>query len=62
MTSTWFWPTDKQLETQVEMYQYQKDAPAEHKQQHDMQQRPYNGDRVFRIGRARGSGRLQMIS
>ena len=47
MTSTWFWPTDKQLETQVEMYQYQKDAPAEHKQQHDMQQRPYNGDRVF---------------
>ena len=28
MKSTWFWPTDEQLKTQIEMYDCQKGAPA----------------------------------
>lgn len=47
MTSTWFWPTDEQLETQVEMYDCVKDAPAKYRLQNNMQQRPYNDSHVF---------------
>ena len=47
MESTWFWPTDEQLETQVEMYDCVKDAPAKWRLQNDMEQRPYNGAHVF---------------
>jgi len=47
MASSSFWPTDKQLETQVEMYDCVKDAPAKHRVQNDMQQRPYNDAHVF---------------
>ena len=47
MESTWFWPTDKQLKTQVEMYDCVKDAPAKWRLQNDMEQRPYNGAHVF---------------
>lgn len=47
MKSTSFWPTDKQLETQVEMYDVVKDAPAKYRLQNDMQQRPYNDAHVF---------------
>lgn len=48
MTSTSFWPTDKQLETQVEMYDCHKDAPATWKSENAMEQRPYNDrSRVF---------------
>ncbi len=47
MTSTSFWPTDKQLETQVEMYDCVKDAPARYRRQNNMQQRPYNDSHVF---------------
>ena len=47
MTSTWFWPTDEQLKTQIEMYDCQKDAPAKWKLQNDMEQRPYNDGHVF---------------
>lgn len=47
MESTWFWPTDEQLETQVEMYDCVKDAPAKYRRQNDMQQRPYNDSHVF---------------
>ena len=47
MKSSWFWPTDEQLKTQVEMYDCQKDAPAKWRLQNDMQQRPYNDSHVF---------------
>jgi CubicO group peptidase (beta-lactamase class C family) len=47
MNSSTFWPTDKQLETQVEMYSCVKDAPAKYMVQNNMQQRPYNDSHVF---------------
>jgi CubicO group peptidase (beta-lactamase class C family) len=47
MASTWFWPTDEQLKTQVEMYDCVKDAPAKYREQNPMQQRPYNDAHVF---------------
>jgi CubicO group peptidase (beta-lactamase class C family) len=47
MASSSFKPTDQQLKTQVEMYDCVKDAPAKHRLQNEMQQRPYNDDHVF---------------
>jgi len=47
MESTSFWPTDKQLESQIEIYDCIEGAPAKYRLQEDWQQRPYNGDRVF---------------
>ena len=47
MKSTWFWPTDDQLKTQVEMYDCVKDAPAKWRLQNEMEQRPYNDAHVF---------------
>ena len=47
MESTWFWPTDEQLKTQVEMYDCVKGAPAKYRLQNDMEQRPYNDAHVF---------------
>lgn len=47
MNSSSFRPTDRQLETQVEMYGCVKDAPAKYRRQNNMQQRPYNGPNVF---------------
>lgn len=47
MKSTWFWPTDEQLKTQIEMYQCQKGAPATYMLQANWQQRPYNDGHVF---------------
>ena len=47
MNSSWFWPTDEQLKTQVEMYDCQKGAPATWRLQNDQQQRPYNDGHVF---------------
>lgn len=47
MSSSSFRPTDRQLETQVEMYDCVKDAPAKYRLQNDMQQRPYNDGHVF---------------
>lgn len=47
MHSTSFRPTDKQLETQVEMYDCVEDGPAKYRRQNNMQQRPYNGSHVF---------------
>lgn len=47
MKSTWFWPTDKQLKNKVELYALKKDAPAEWREEMDMQQRPYNDSHVF---------------
>jgi len=47
MASSSFWPTDKQLKTQVEMYDCAKDAPAKYRLQNEMEQRPYNDAHVF---------------
>ena len=47
MKSTWFWPTDKQLETKIELYETQKDAPAKWVEEMGWQQRPYNDAHVF---------------
>jgi methyl acetate hydrolase len=47
MKSTWFWPTDKQLESKIELYAYKKDAPAEWVEEMGWQQRPYNDSHVF---------------
>ena len=47
MTSSSFWPTDKQLATQIELYNCVKDAPAKYRKQNDWQQRPYNDGHVF---------------
>jgi len=47
MMSSSFLPTKKQLETQVEMYDCVKDAPAKYRLQNEMQQRPYNDAHVF---------------
>ena len=47
MKSTWFWPTDKQLTTKIELYKTQKDAPAIWVEEMPSQQRPYNDAHVF---------------
>ena len=48
MKATTFWPTDEQLETQIQMYEPLKDAPARYKEFANWEQRPYNDrTRVF---------------
>lgn len=47
MKSTWFWPSDRQLRKQVEMYRTFDDAPAQRIEEHPWQQRPYNDSHVF---------------
>ena len=47
MKSTWFWPTDKQLKTQVEMYDTHDGAPATYRLENGWEQRPYNDSHVF---------------
>ena len=47
MKSSWFWPTDKQLKNQVEMYIVRAGAPAEWVSENGNQQRPYNDSHVF---------------
>lgn len=47
MKSTWFWPTDKQIESKIEMYICKANAPAEWREEMPWQQRPYNDSHVF---------------
>lgn len=48
MGATWFWPTDKQLQTMIEMYDCHAGAPATWREQDDWEQRPYNDKtRIF---------------
>ncbi len=47
MKSTWFWPTDKQLETQVELYYCAAQGPAKYRREESTMQRPYNDSHVF---------------
>ncbi len=46
MTATGFRPSDKQLETQIELYQCKAEMPAIRQREADMQRRPYNGPNV----------------
>ena len=47
MKSTWFWPTDKQIENKIELYTYKENAPAQWCEEKANQQRPYNDSHVF---------------
>lgn len=47
MKSTWFWPTDKQLATQIHLYETSEDKPAKWLEENPWQQRPYNDSHVF---------------
>ena len=47
MKSTWFWPTDKQLKNQVEMYDVKAGQPAVYRLENGWEQRPYNDGHVF---------------
>lgn len=47
MKSTWFWPTDKQLKKQVEMYDVKEGQPAVYRLENGWEQRPYNDSHVF---------------
>lgn len=47
MKNTWFWPTDEQLKTQIELYECRKGSPAEYRRQNTWEQRPYNDGHVF---------------
>lgn len=47
MTSTWFWPTDEQLKTQIELYNTDGKNPARYRKEHGWEQRPYNDRHVF---------------
>ena len=47
MKSTWFWPSDKQLKTQIEMYDVKAGEPAKYRLENGWEQRPYNDGHVF---------------
>ena len=47
MKSTWFWPTDKQLKNQIEMYDVKEGQPATYRLENGWEQRPYNDGHVF---------------
>ena len=47
MKSTWFWPTDKQLKTQIEMYDVKAGQKAVYRLENGWEQRPYNDSHVF---------------
>ena len=47
MKSTWFWPTDKQLKTQIEMYDVKAGQKAVYRLENGWEQRPYNDGHVF---------------
>lgn len=47
MKSSWFWPSNKQLKKQVEMYDIHEGASATYRLENSQQQRPYNDGHVF---------------
>ncbi|MBR0458945.1 MAG: beta-lactamase family protein [Victivallales bacterium] len=47
MSSTTFWPTDKQLQNKIELFKVESGKPAIWQEQASSMQRPYNDDRVF---------------
>ena len=47
MSSSTFWPSDVQLETQIQMYRTFDDRPAQWVEENSWEQRPYNDSHVF---------------
>lgn len=47
MKDTWFWPTDKQIENKIELFNIKEDRPSEWLEENPWEQRPYNDSHVF---------------
>lgn len=47
MKDTWFWPTDKQLDSKIELFKGKDGEPAEWLEENPWEQRPYNDSHVF---------------
>lgn len=47
MKDTWFWPTDKQIENKIELFNIKQGQPSEWLEENPWEQRPYNDSHVF---------------
>lgn len=47
MKDTWFWPTDKQIENKIELFNIKEGQPSEWLEENPWEQRPYNDSHVF---------------
>lgn len=47
MKDTWFWPTDKQIENKIELFNNKEGQPSEWLEENPWEQRPYNDSHVF---------------
>lgn len=47
MKDTWFWPTDKQIENKIELFNIKEGLPSEWLEENPWEQRPYNDSHVF---------------
>lgn len=47
MKGTWFWPTDKQIENKIELFNIKEGQPSEWLEENPWEQRPYNDSHVF---------------
>lgn len=47
MKETWFWPTDKQIENKIELFNIKEGQPSEWLEENPWEQRPYNDSHVF---------------
>ena len=47
MKDTWFWPTDKQIENKIELFNIKEGQPSEWLEENAWEQRPYNDSHVF---------------
>ena len=47
MKDTWFWPTDKQIENKIELFNIKEGHPSEWLEENPWEQRPYNDSHVF---------------
>ena len=47
MKDTWFWPTDKQIENKIELFNIKEGQPSEWLEENPWEQRSYNDSHVF---------------
>lgn len=47
LKDTWFWPTDKQIENKIELFNIKEGQPSEWLEENPWEQRPYNDSHVF---------------
>lgn len=47
MKDTWFWPTDKQIENKIELFNIKDGQPSEWLEENPWEQRPYNDSHIF---------------